>query len=68
MKIENQFLPGQVVFHKTDLIGNWPMVIIEIPEYSEPENQDLNVSWMTKNGFLKHAEVSSKAVRHAKGI
>ncbi len=59
---------GDIVFHRTDLIGNWPMVVDDIPEYADPDNEEMTVSWMTKTGFLKYAKVNAKSVRHGKGL
>jgi hypothetical protein len=67
---KKQFTPGTIVFHKTDLQGNFPMVISEeIPEHEDPENpEEIHVSYISKTGHIKNAVLSGHSIRYGVGL
>ncbi len=63
------FAPGTIVFHKTDLQGNYPMVITDVAEHEDPENpEEIAVCYMTKTGHIKHDVLTGNSIRHGVGL
>lgn len=65
-KRNKTFEPGQIVFLRTDLAGEFPLVVEDFDDL-DPD-AFMNCSYITKTGIIKSVLLKSHAVRHANGL